>query len=80
VLDILELGTAGGDGYVRRDLELKDLRQGMILDEPLWSLDKVHIMAEGTEITETALMRVHNFAKAQRLPGRLRVLVPVEGG
>ncbi|WP_285905233.1 HD domain-containing phosphohydrolase [Pseudodesulfovibrio pelocollis] len=79
VLDVLELGTAGGDGYIRREVALADMRQGMILDEPLWSLDKVHIMAEGTEITETALMRLDNFAKAKRLPGRLRVLVPVEG-
>jgi len=79
VLDVLELGTAGGDGYIRREVPIGDMRQGMILDEPLWSLDKVHIMAEGTEITETALMRLHNFAKAKRLPERLRVLVPVEG-
>jgi response regulator RpfG family c-di-GMP phosphodiesterase len=78
VLDVLELGTAGGDGYIRREVSLESLRQGMILDEPLWSQDKVHIMAEGTEITETALMRIHNFATAQRLPERLRVLVPVE--
>jgi response regulator RpfG family c-di-GMP phosphodiesterase len=77
VLDVLERGTAGGDGYVRRELELGELRYGMILDEALWSTDKVHIMAEGTEITETALMRIINFDKAARLPARLRVLVPV---
>ncbi|MUM76438.1 response regulator [Pseudodesulfovibrio sp. F-1] len=79
VLGVLELGTAGGDGYIRREIPVGDMRQGMILDEPLWSLDEVHIMAEGTEITETALMRLQNFAKAQRLPERLRVLVPVDG-
>jgi response regulator RpfG family c-di-GMP phosphodiesterase len=77
VLDVLELGTAGDDGFVRRELELGELRPGMVLDEALWSTDKVHIMADGTEITETALMRIQNFMTAKRLPGRIRVLVPV---
>jgi hypothetical protein len=77
VLDVLELGTAGDDGFVRRELELGELRPGMVLDEALWSTDKVHIMADGTEITDTALMRIQNFMTAKRLPDRLRVLVPV---
>jgi hypothetical protein len=34
-------------------------------------------MADGTEITDTALMRIQNFMTAKRLPDRLRVLVPV---
>lgn len=79
VIDILERGTAGDDGYVRREMELTELRQGLILDEPLFSLDKVHLVAEGTELTETALLRISNFMKAKRLPKRVRVLVPIEG-
>jgi len=78
VIDVLELGTAGEEGYVRRDLALSEIRPGMILDDALWSIDKVHIMAEGTEITETALMRIANFQKAKRLPEKISILVPVE--
>ncbi|MEF2230722.1 MAG: HD domain-containing phosphohydrolase [Pseudodesulfovibrio sp.] len=78
VVDVLERGTAGDDGYVRRQINLADLRQGMILDESLFSLDEVHLVAEGTELTETALLRIANFMKAKRLPERVRVLVPVK--
>ncbi|WP_319472150.1 HD domain-containing phosphohydrolase [uncultured Pseudodesulfovibrio sp.] len=77
VVDILERGTAGEEGYVRRELGLSELHQGMILEEALWSVDEVHIMAEGTEVTETALLRIHNFMKAKRLPETIRVLIPV---
>jgi response regulator RpfG family c-di-GMP phosphodiesterase len=77
IVDVLERGTAGDSGYVRRELDLTELRQGMILDEPLFSLDKVHLVAEGTELTETALLRVANFMKAKRLPRRIRVLLPL---
>ncbi|MDD3311743.1 HD domain-containing phosphohydrolase [Pseudodesulfovibrio sp.] len=77
-VDVLERGTAGDEGYVRRQLSLADLKPGMILDEPLFSLDEVHLVAEGTELTETALLRIANFMKAKRLPERVRVLVPVD--
>ena len=78
VMDILEQGTAGEDGYIRRQLNLSELRPGMILDEPLWSIDNVHLIAEGTEITETALIRINNFMKAKRLPAQTRALVPIK--
>lgn len=78
MVDILERGTAGEEGFVRRELALTELQIGMILDEALWSTDEVHIMAEGTEVTETALIRIVNFSKAKRLPDTIRVLVPVE--
>ncbi|AMK12090.1 HD domain-containing phosphohydrolase [Pseudodesulfovibrio indicus] len=77
VLDVLERGTAGEDGYVRREVGLTELLPGMILDEALWSIDKVHLMAEGTEVTETALMRLNNFIKSKRLSPTIRVLVPL---
>ncbi len=78
VIDVLERGTAGEEGYVRREVDLVELQAGMILDEALWSIDEVHLMAEGTEVTETALMRIGNFMKAKRLPQMIRVLVPIE--
>ncbi len=78
IVDVLERGTAGEEGYVRRELELGELRPGMILDEALWSVDEVHLMAEGTEVTETAIMRIGNFMKARRLPETIRALVPLE--
>lgn len=77
IVDVLERGTAGEDGYVRREMFLTELRPGMILDEALWSIDEVHIMAEGTEVTETAMMRIGNFLKAKRLPKSIRALVPI---
>lgn len=77
VVDILERGTAGEEGYVRRELTLEEIRPGMVLDQALYSKDEVHIMAEGTEITETAMLRISNFQKAKRLPSTILVLVPV---
>lgn len=74
----LERVTAGEEGYIRRTVPLDKLRQGMILDESLWSTDKVHLMAAGTELTETALFRVKNFMKAKRLPAKIRVMLPTE--
>ncbi len=80
IVDVLERGTAGEDGFVRRELALAELRPGMILDDPLWSVDEVHLMAEGTELTETALIRIQNFMKAKRLPTKIRVLLPPSRG
>lgn len=78
VVAALELSIAAQEGYVSRELRVQDIRPGMILEGALWSVDKVHIMAEGTEITNTALARMANFLKAKRLPPTVRVLVPVE--
>ncbi len=78
MVDVLERGTAGEEGYVRREMTLSEIQCGMILDEALWSIDEVHIMAEGTEVTETALMKITNFSKAKRLPETIRVLVPID--
>lgn len=77
VLDILERGTAGEEGYIRREMPLDDLKAGMILDQSLWSLDEVHIMVEGTELTDAALIRLNNFRVSKRLPSSVRVLIPI---
>ncbi len=77
VLDVLEKGTAGEDGYVRREIELEDLKKGMILDEGLWSEDEVHLVAEGTEITETAIIRINNFSRAKNFPPESGFLFPL---
>ncbi|WP_320171283.1 HD domain-containing phosphohydrolase [Maridesulfovibrio sp.] len=78
MLNALEKGTAGEEGYVRREINLSELKVGMLLDEDLWSLDEVYIMVDGTEITEAALIRIQNFMKTKRLPDRVRVMVPVD--
>lgn len=77
VLEALEKATAGEEGYLRRELEFRELQPGMILVDPLMSRDNVHIMAKGTELTELSLARLENFRKSKRLPYTLRVMVPV---
>lgn len=77
IIDILERGSAREEGYVRREVDLAQLSAGMILDESLWSLEGVHIMAKGTELSHAALLRLGNFKKAQRLPPKVRVMVPI---
>jgi len=77
IIDVLERGTAGEEGYVRRQIGVGELRPGMIMEEALWSTDEVHIVAQGTEVTETALLRIENFKKANRLSENVTVLVPV---
>ena len=79
VLNVLERGTAGEDGFLRREVGIGELKPGMILVDALWSLDEVHIMAKGTEITEMGLLRLENFARSKRLPSTIRVLVPLQG-
>jgi response regulator RpfG family c-di-GMP phosphodiesterase len=78
VLDVLERGTAGEEGYIRREVDVDDLKPGMILDDSLWSLDKVHIMGKGMEVTETGLLRLENFRRSKRLPTKIRVMIPLE--
>lgn len=77
VLEALEKATAGEEGYLRRELEFRELQPGMILVDPLMSRDNVHIMAKGTELTEVSLARLENFRKSKRLPYTVRVMVPV---
>ncbi len=77
VLGVLERGVAADDGYLRRELNMGELRPGMILDDALYSLDGIHIMARGMELSETALLKLNNFIRSKRLPERIRVLVPL---
>ncbi|MGE4506846.1 MAG: HD domain-containing phosphohydrolase [Desulfovibrionaceae bacterium] len=80
VMDALELVATEEGGFVRRRIPLASLRVGMVLAEPFYSLDGVHLVAEGTEVTRTALLRIANFMKARRVPKDILVLQPVADG
>lgn len=66
------------DPFVRREVALEALAVGMILDEALRDSDGTHIMPKGTELTEAASMRLHNFMQSKSLPPSLLTLVPRE--
>jgi len=77
ILNILEKARTEARGYVRREVYISKLARDMILDAPLWSDDGAYLMADGTEITDAALIRISNFAKNRQMPQSIQALVPV---
>lgn len=73
VVDALERFVVGQGGTVRRTLALADLKEGMILDEPLLSKDNVMIMAKGQEIGPAALLSLQKYTN-RSLPEKVKVL------
>ncbi|AGW13253.1 HD domain-containing phosphohydrolase [Megalodesulfovibrio gigas] len=76
LLDVLAGNEAQEEAYLRREVALAELAEGMVLDEALRAEDGAHIMPKGAELTETALARLHNFMRSKQLPESVLALVP----
>ncbi|SMC24255.1 Response regulator c-di-GMP phosphodiesterase, RpfG family, contains REC and HD-GYP domains [Desulfacinum hydrothermale DSM 13146] len=60
-----------------REIEIPDLKLGMIVGEDVVSLKDVLLIKKGQEITPALLERLKNFAKTVGVKEPIRVLIPV---
>lgn len=63
--------------YVSIQIEMVDLKAGMILDESIVSNTGVALLTTGNEITSPLMMRLKTFAQAKMIKDRIQVRVPV---
>lgn len=78
IVEALDAVVAREQGYQRRLLQIHEIGEGMILDQPLQVEDGPLVMAKGQEFNQAALIRLHNFDRSYELPTPVRVRIPLE--
>jgi CheY-like chemotaxis protein len=73
---LLTLKVAGRE-FTRRQVRLKELMPGMILDEDLVSLKGIRLIPAGQEVTRTIIVRLTSIADGVGVAEPFRVQVPV---
>jgi len=76
-INVLEKVVAGKKGYVARDLEFKDVKEGMIIREDVRTKDKVLLLKKGQVLNATCMTRLNNYHKSVGLKEPLCVIVQV---
>jgi hypothetical protein len=77
MLDALDNYTPQKKEFELRQVLIREVHSGMILDEDLWSKDgKVGIFQKGTVLTPILVERLGNFARSRGVQERMRVRVP----
>jgi response regulator RpfG family c-di-GMP phosphodiesterase len=60
-----------------RVISLQDLRDNMILDDDVWTINGTLLIAKGQEVNSLICKRLHNFAETTGIKEPLQVLVPL---
>lgn len=78
VLNVLEdLVEATDEQFVSLEMDIADLKPGMMLEEPLYSLRGPMLLPAGQEITMSLILRLLNFVEAGIIGEKVKVNVPV---
>jgi hypothetical protein len=77
-LNILqEIVSVSDEQFMSVQMDISELKPGMMLDAPLYSLRGPMLLPEGQEITMSLILRLLNFVDAGIIEGRVQVNVPV---
>jgi CheY-like chemotaxis protein len=77
MVDALDHYSPTKTEFELRQLRLRDVRSGMVVDEDIVTTrTKVLVFKEGTVLTQTWIERLGNFAKAHGVQDRIRVRIP----
>ena len=76
MLDALEGHPPAQPEFEVRRLPVREVRSGMILERDVLTHSDLLIFKKGTELTETWIERLVNFAKAPGLPEPVEVRIP----
>lgn len=63
-----------------RSLAARDLAGGMVLDEDIYTTEKVILVTKGSPVTPVLAARLQRFAESGRILEPIRVLLPVGSG
>jgi len=77
ILDAFERYVCEDTGFIRKDIELRQLREGMILAEDVRTPENLLLLAKGLEVNQYSLMRLVYLARTHGVRQPLAVLVPI---
>lgn len=78
VLNVLEAFLGMEARYQRRDIKIRELQAGMVLDQDVWTEKGQLVISRGQEIGRVLLERLQTFAGSTRVQEPIRVLVPFD--
>lgn len=77
ILNVLkELIDEGSEEFVSMEIDVRELKPGMILDQAIFSNKRVLLLSEGQEITLPLIMRLINFSDSGTIARLVNVKVP----
>lgn len=78
ILVALETEFAGVDKkYTIRNLQLIELREGMIIAQDIIDINRIVLLRKGMEITEILMVRLVNISKVKKIVEPIKVFVPI---
>jgi len=78
VLDVLKkIIEETADDYISLELNVSDLKPGMILDAPIFTTRGSMLLAAGQEITMSLILRLINLAETRMIKNKIQVNVAV---
>lgn len=72
-----ELIDEGSEEFVSTEIDVRNLKPGMLLDQAIFSSKRVLLLSEGQEITLPLIMRLVNFSDSGIIGRVLKVKVPI---
>lgn len=77
ILDVFERMACEDEGFIRKDIRLPELREGMILAQDLYTPAGILLLAKGLEVSTYSLMRLHHLAGTYGVKQPFQVLVAI---
>lgn len=63
--------------FISVEVEVRELKAGMVLDRPVYSTKGILLLSEKQEVTLPLMMKLVNFAQTGMISGKIKVSVPV---
>jgi CheY-like chemotaxis protein len=73
-----EIVNQSDEQFMTMEMDISELKPGMVLESPLYSVRGPMLLPEGQEITMSLILRLMNFVEAGIIEGRVHVNVPVK--
>jgi len=79
VLNAIEAVSSYRLEYESRTVSIQGLSENMVLDEDLRFITGTLLVARGTTVTESLIIRLQNLSNRNMVPAAVRVLIPHGG-
>jgi response regulator RpfG family c-di-GMP phosphodiesterase len=79
ILSALGEPLVSGKALDRKKIHVFDLKVGMIVDEDIFTVDRMLLLKRGQEVTETVLTRLCNIHTNTKIQEPFQVLFPTDG-
>lgn len=73
-----DIAAQTSNEFVSFEMEISQLKPGMVLEKPLFSLRGSMLLSAGQEISTSLILRLMNFVEVGIIEDRIQVNVPVE--